>query len=70
MGDPVCGLVVDPTPMKTPFPLPALHPDGVGTGWGSQKESASGWERGGGCEKNLNRGGDGVGSQNKICISS
>ena len=27
-------LVVDPTPMKTPFPLPALHPDGVGTGWG------------------------------------
>ena len=27
-------VVVDPTPMKTPFPLPALHPDGVGTGWG------------------------------------
>ena len=27
-------LVVDTAPMKTPFPLPALHPDGVGTGWG------------------------------------
>ena len=37
--------------IETPFPLPFWNPDGVGTGWGSQKESASGWERGGGSQK-------------------
>ena len=33
----------------------------MGTGWGSRKIGKTGWERGGGCEKNLKRGGDGVG---------
>ena len=59
-------LVIDPTPLGTPFPLTFLDPDGVGTGWGSQKSSTSGWGRGGGCEINLKRGGDGVGVVKRI----
>ena len=49
-------------PDEDPVPAPRSPPRRGGDGVGVVKKSKSGWGRGGGCKKNLNRGGDRVGS--------